>query len=173
MLCCAWLLSCVWLFETPWTVAHQPPLSMGILQAGILEWVAMPFSAGSSQPRNQTCSPTLQADSLLFEPSGKPKNTGVGSVSFSRRSSPPRNQTRFSCVARGFFTTWTTRDPAVPLLLIYIWKNENSDSKRYMHCSVHSHSIYNRRGAWWAAVYAVAQSRTWLTRLSSSRDTMK
>ena len=24
-------------------------------------------------------------------------------------------------------------DPAVPLLLIYIWKNENSDSKRYMH----------------------------------------
>ena len=26
----------------------------GILQAGILEWVAMPFSRGSSQPRNQT-----------------------------------------------------------------------------------------------------------------------
>ena len=25
------------------------------------------------------------------------------------------------------------------------------------------------RGAWWAAVYGVAQSRTWLTRLSSSR----
>ena len=27
---------------TPWTVAHQAPLSMGILQARILEWVAMP-----------------------------------------------------------------------------------------------------------------------------------
>ena len=27
--------------ETPWTAAHQPPLSMGILQARILEWVAM------------------------------------------------------------------------------------------------------------------------------------
>ena len=26
----------------------------GILQAGILEWVAYPFSRGSSQPRNQT-----------------------------------------------------------------------------------------------------------------------
>ena len=25
---------------TPWTVAHQAPLSMGILQARILEWVA-------------------------------------------------------------------------------------------------------------------------------------
>ena len=26
----------------------------GILQARILEWVAIPFSGGSSQPRNQT-----------------------------------------------------------------------------------------------------------------------
>ena len=25
----------------PWTVAHQAPLSMGILQARILEWVAL------------------------------------------------------------------------------------------------------------------------------------
>ena len=38
---------------TPWTVAHQAPLSMGILQARILEWVAMPSSRGSSQPRDQ------------------------------------------------------------------------------------------------------------------------
>ena len=36
-----------------------------------------PFSRGSSQPR---C-PTLQADSLTAEPQGKPKNTGVGSLS--------------------------------------------------------------------------------------------
>ena len=39
---------------TPWTVAHQAPPSMGILQARILEWVAMPSSGGSSQPRDQT-----------------------------------------------------------------------------------------------------------------------
>ena len=34
----------------------SPPGSSvcGILQAGILEWVAMPFSRGCSQPRNQT-----------------------------------------------------------------------------------------------------------------------
>ena len=36
---------------TPWTVACQAPLSMGIFQARILEWVAMPSSRGSSQPR--------------------------------------------------------------------------------------------------------------------------
>ena len=37
-----------------WTVARQAPLSMGILQARILQWVAMPSSRGSSQPRDQT-----------------------------------------------------------------------------------------------------------------------
>ena len=39
---------------TPWTSAHQDSLSMRILQARILEWVAMPFSRGSSQPRDLT-----------------------------------------------------------------------------------------------------------------------
>ena len=50
---CQWraVLSRIWHFATPWTVAHQAPLSMGILQARILEWVAMPSSRGSSQPR--------------------------------------------------------------------------------------------------------------------------
>ena len=47
----------------------------GILQARILEWVAFPFSRGSS-PR----SPTLQADSLPAEPQGQLKNTEVGSL---------------------------------------------------------------------------------------------
>ena len=32
---------------------------LGILQARILEWVAMPFSRGSSQPGDQTCLSTL------------------------------------------------------------------------------------------------------------------
>ena len=39
---------------TPWTVACQVPLSMGILQARMLEKVVISFSRGSSQPRNWT-----------------------------------------------------------------------------------------------------------------------
>ena len=35
-------LSCVGFFVTPWTIVLQAALSMGILQAQILEWVAMP-----------------------------------------------------------------------------------------------------------------------------------
>ena len=42
-------LSCVQLFATPWTVAHH-----GILQARILEWVAISFSRRSSQSRDWT-----------------------------------------------------------------------------------------------------------------------
>ena len=43
-----------------------------ILQARILKWVAFPFSTGSSQPRDQTRSPTLHVNSLPAEPQGKP-----------------------------------------------------------------------------------------------------
>ena len=54
VLCCAYSFSCIQLFATPWTVAHQATLSMEILQVRILEWVAMPSSRGSSQPRDST-----------------------------------------------------------------------------------------------------------------------
>jgi len=40
-------------FAIPLTL-RQDSLSMGILHAGILEWVAMPSSRGSFQPRDQT-----------------------------------------------------------------------------------------------------------------------
>ena len=40
----------VQLFVTLWTIPYQAPLSM---RGRILEWVAMPFSRGSSQPRDQ------------------------------------------------------------------------------------------------------------------------
>ena len=39
---------------TPWTVTRQAFLSMGILQARILEWVATSFSRESSQPGDRT-----------------------------------------------------------------------------------------------------------------------
>ena len=46
--------SCVWHFAALWIVACQAPLSMGILQARILEWVAMPSSRRSSQLKDRT-----------------------------------------------------------------------------------------------------------------------
>ena len=43
-----------------------------ILQARILEWVAVPFSRGSSQSRDGPRSPALQADSLPLSHQGSP-----------------------------------------------------------------------------------------------------
>ena len=47
----------------------------GILQARILEWVAMPSSRGSAllDPEIEPTSPALQADSLPLSPKGSPK----------------------------------------------------------------------------------------------------
>ena len=45
----------------------------GIFQARILEWVAVPFSRGSSQPRERTQISLIAGDSLPAEPQGKPR----------------------------------------------------------------------------------------------------
>ena len=62
------------ILPTPGTVARQAPLSMGILQARVLQWVAVPSSSrGSSRPKDWT--PSLlshwQAGSLPLAPPGK------------------------------------------------------------------------------------------------------
>ena len=71
---CAQSLSCVQLFATPWTLAHQAPLSMGILQARILKWWPCPSPGDLPNPGIEPRSFTLQVDSLPFEPSGKLKS---------------------------------------------------------------------------------------------------
>ena len=53
-----------------------------ILQARILEWVAFPFSRGSSQPRDQTQVSLIAGGFFPADPQGKPKNIWVGSLPF-------------------------------------------------------------------------------------------
>ena len=62
-------------FATAWTVACQAPPSMGFSRQEY--WSRFPCPPPGVEPR----SPKLQADSLPSEPPGKPKNTGVGSLS--------------------------------------------------------------------------------------------
>ena len=59
----------------------NPPGSSihGILQARILEWVAVSSSRGSSQPPGEPRSPALQADALPSEPAGKPNFAFISS----------------------------------------------------------------------------------------------
>ena len=57
-------------YATPWT----PPGSSvhAISQASILEWVAIPFSRGSSWPRDQTRSPAFHVGSFTLSYQGSP-----------------------------------------------------------------------------------------------------
>ena len=57
---------------TLWTVAHQAPLSMGILQARVLEWVAMPSFRESSQLKDWTWVFCIVSRFFNAEPPGKP-----------------------------------------------------------------------------------------------------
>ena len=71
------LWSHVWLFGTPWTVAHQAPVSIWFLRQKYcpLEWVAISISRGFSQSRDQTCVslfPELAGWFFSTEPPGKP-----------------------------------------------------------------------------------------------------
>ena len=83
----------------------SPPGSSvhGILQARILEWVAIPFSRGSSQPRSWR---------ILYHLShqGSPRILEWVAYPFSGRSSWPRKRTGFSCIAGGFFPNWAFRE---------------------------------------------------------------
>ena len=97
----------------------------------ILEWVAYPFSSGSSRPRNWT---------------------GV------------------SCITGTFFTNWAMREASCFYYRLEFrtlgpfWIAEGNGNPLQCSC------LENPRdgGAWWAAVYGVAQSWTRLKRLSSS-----
>ena len=59
-------LSHVQLFATPWTVAHQAPLSVGISRQEY--WSGLPFPSPGNLPNPgiEPVSPALQADSLLL-----------------------------------------------------------------------------------------------------------
>ena len=84
-------LSCVQLFATPWTVAHQASLSMGFSRQEY--WSGLPFlsSGDLHDPGIEPRSPALQADSLLPEPPGEPNIYHIVSVSAIKQSEAVRH----------------------------------------------------------------------------------
>ena len=102
---------------------YSPPGSSvhGILQAGILEWIAIPFSRGCSQPRDWT---------------------------------------RVSCIAGGFFTVWVTREASERWKLLsqhdlnwhlsyyvpcWIYVDYTGRMYRNMYCGI---VIYSKKCSW-------------------------
>ena len=88
--------------QPPWTVPHQAPLSMGILQARIME---CPSPENLPNPGL----PYWRQILYCLSHQESPWTLEWVAYPFSRESSQPRNWTRVSCIAGGFFTSWATR----------------------------------------------------------------
>ena len=96
---------------------------MGILQARILEWVAMPSSRGS-QPRDQTYVFRIAGGFFAIWATREAQEYWsvlgwIGDL-FSGGSYQPRNWNAVSCIAGRVFTSWAIREapPLLPPFLI-------------------------------------------------------
>ena len=63
----------VGLFATPWTIAHQAPLSMGFFRQEY--WSQLPFPSPGDLPNSgiRSVSPALAGKFFTTEPPGKPQ----------------------------------------------------------------------------------------------------
>ena len=101
--------SCLTLWG-PKDCSLQAPMSMRILQARILEWVAMPSSRGLLNPGLLHCRWNLYH---LSHQGSYPIRVAYP---FSSGSSWPRNWAVVFCTAGRFFTSWATQFSSVQLL---------------------------------------------------------
>ena len=94
---CMYMLSHVQLFVTPWTIAHQAPLSMEFYRQD--HWWKSLSCAWLCNPTDYAAHGILQARILEWL-----------AFLFSRGSFWSRNLTRISCIAGGFFINWAMRE---------------------------------------------------------------
>ena len=82
-----------------------------------MEWAAVPFSRGSSQPRNQTQVSCIACGFFTsWARRLSPRRLVWVAYPFFSGSSWPRNRTGVSRIAGGFFTNWAIREAALNAL---------------------------------------------------------
>ena len=89
---------------TPWTVAHQATLSMEFSRQEYWSGLPCPPPGDLPNPGIEPRSLKLQVDSLLSEPPGKPKNTGMESLSLLQGIFLTQESNQVSFITGGFFT---------------------------------------------------------------------
>ena len=94
-------LGCVWLFMTPWTVAHQTPLSMGFSRQEYRS--GLPFSTSRDLPdpalSPHLCIFTLAGGFFTIESPGKPRSCGIGSKTVRGHQNYLEGLLKHSCLA--------------------------------------------------------------------------
>ena len=115
------LLSCVQLFEIPWTIQ-----SMGFSRPEYGS--GWPFPSLGDLPNPGIDPGLLYCRRILYQLShqGSPRILEWVVYPFSSRSSQPRNQTGVSCIAGRFFTNWAIRK-AQYILWTSLWKKNESE----------------------------------------------
>ena len=91
MFCVLSSFSCVWLFATLWTVAHQAPPSMGFFRQEYWNRLQCPPAEDLPNPGTEPAFPAsnpLKADSLRTDPPGKPHICSVISQYFQEHYKP-------------------------------------------------------------------------------------
>ena len=163
-------LSHVWLFATPWTIQ---PMEFSRTE----HWSGQPFPSPGDLPNPgiEPRSPTLQADSLPAEPQGKPRNTGVGSLSLLQWIFPTQELNWGLLHCRWILYQLSYQgSPQYTLLRQYsiniietntVWfQLHEIPWRRKWQPTLYS-CLENSidRGAWWATVYGVVKSQTRLS----------
>ena len=136
----ALLLSYVQFFATPWTVApwgssvhgDSPGKNIGVVCHALLQGI---LPVQGSNPGLPHCRQILYHLSHL----GSPSILEWVAYPFSRRTSWPRNQTRVSCTAGRFFTSWAVREALTHLVdtqILAEWINELELLMKLIHSSI-------------------------------------
>ena len=97
------MLTCVWLFVTPWTVAHQAPLSIEFSSQEYWSGLPISFPGDLLDLGIWPASPALQADSLPPSHQGNPLQTEytmLGNLNMPKQRAVflRRNRTKFTLV---------------------------------------------------------------------------
>ena len=131
----------------------------GIFQARVLEWVAFPFSKGSSNPGTEPRSPALQVDSLPAEPQGKTLLTSQANIQDRSEKTPenPLDSKEIKPVYYKENQPWTLEGLMLKLRLHLMWR-ANSLEKILMLGKIEG----RRRWGW--------QRISWLDGITDSMD---
>ena len=125
-----YLLSLIRLFVALWNCSPAGSSLHGVFQARILKWVAISSYRGSSWPRDQTCVSCvfyIAGGFSTTESLGKPKDTGVGSLS----------------LPQGIFQTQESNQGLLHCRWILYELSYQGNSKGSESCSVLSDSLWS------------------------------
>ena len=90
----------------------------GILQARILEWVAISFSRGIFQPRDRTHVSCIAGGLLTVEPPGKPTGSYAWQLKVQMQVKGIKCPGRYSALGHGHWTRALLGNPEMVTLLV-------------------------------------------------------